>query len=275
MLFCSHCGERALPLEEEGAANTRELVRERVRQQPYTTRDALLYPVRGQGVFVGVGAFIYLAVLQGLLFLTPFVGLGAIPLLLLILLLGGIFALLAAGLSFAVVRSTAAGGNEMPDWPDLSDLGERASDLFAAIVLGFMAVIPAIVLVQLMDCEVGLVTADVSCLLVLALGLVLGLPIWVPAFGAVGLFGNSWLAIRWDLHLRALVATWPGTVRISLALVAVHLVAGVVGGVLGVIPFLGGLVALAIDIYAWLAGMHFVGLLMRRHEPDLETIYFR
>jgi hypothetical protein len=262
-----------MPLEEEGPSNSKELARQRTRKTPYARREALRYPLRGQGVYVGVGAIVYLAILRGMIFIAPITGLGMIPLAMMFLMLGVIFAMLAAGLSFAIVRSTAEGGTEVPDWPDFTDFGSRVGELFATIVLGFMSVLPAILLIRWNECAMALFAADPKCLLILAVGLLLGVPLWVPAFGAVGLFGEPLLSLRWDLHVRALKITWSDTMRIALALVGLHLVAGLVGGILSVVPLIGWLGALSIDVYAWLTGIHFIGLLMRKYERELEPLY--
>lgn len=273
LLICKHCGERALPLEGAGPSTSKELARDRLRNTAYSHREALRYPLRGQGIYIGVGAIAYLAVLRGMIWIAPITGLGMIPLALMFLMLGLVFATLAAGLSFAIVRSTAEGGTEVPDWPDFTDFGERVRELLAAMVLGFMSALPAILLIRWSECGMGLLAADPKCLLLLGVGLLLGLPLWIPAFGAVGLFGEPLLSIRWDLHLRALKITWSDTMRIAVALVGLHLAAGLVSGILSILPLVGWLGALSIDVYAWFAGLHFIGLLMRKHEDELEPLY--
>ena len=274
LLTCSHCGELAVPLAS-GPANALDLERARVREVPYTLQEALLFPFRGEGAFVFWATVVYVGMLHVMLFVAPLLGYGGFFLGLMVLILGGIILVMVPGLSFAIVRRTAAGDDQVPGWPDWSELDESLSEVFAAIVLGFLALMPAIFLVAVTDCESGLVRMDPVCFLVLILALVLGMPLWIPAFGAVAVFGNPWLCIRWDLHLRALLAIWRPTLRTAVALLGLYFLGALGGIVLGVIPLAGGLVTVVVDIYAWFVGMHLIGLMMRRHEVDLEPIYLR
>lgn len=268
LLFCKHCGERALPLEEQGPENASELARELRRREPYNLRDALTYPLRGSGGYVFWATLASVAVLVLLYVLLPgLLGvIAAIPLLLLLV-------YLAPGYSFAIVRATAEGENELPDWPEWND-ADRATELGAFLVLMLMTMLPAVGLVALAGCDVGYVAAAPRCVLLAGLGLMMGLFVLVPALGATASFGNSWLAVRWDLHLRAFLETWRDSARVGLMLTGLYLVGAALGRVLSVLPLVGGLVQLAIHVYAWFLGMHLIGLLVRRHEDTLEAIYY-
>jgi hypothetical protein len=266
LLFCVLCGERALPLEERGPESAPELAKVHRRREPYHLRDALRYPLRGFGGYVFWATLATLAVLLLAWALAPGV-LGLVALSLLIFLL-----LLVPGLSFAIVRATAEGENELPDWPEWS--GERATELGALLVLVLMTMVPGVALVSLAGCDVGHVAAERRCVLLTGVGLLAGLMVLVPALGATASFGNSWLAVRWDLHLRAFVRTWRDSTRLALALTGLYLLGAALGRVLSPLPLLGGLLQLAIHVYAWFLGMHLVGLLVRRHEAELEPIYF-
>lgn len=268
LLFCVHCRERALPLEEEASANALELSRERARQAPYSLKDALVYPFRGLGAFVFWGTVVFFGGLNLVEAVFP-------PAWLITLVLRLLILIMAPGLSLAIVRNTAQGNNELPDWPDWGELGERMSELFAMLVLGFMALVPAIFLIQMARCEVGLIMAEPGCVLLMGLGLLLGMFLWVPACGAVATFGNTWLSIRWDLHVRALGKIWRDSARIAFGVAGVYLAGAVVGWLLSWLPLVGGLAVLVTNVYAWFVGMHLIGLLMRQHEPELEPIYFR
>ena len=188
-----------------------------------------------------------------------------------LLALGALY--LAPGLSFAIVRRTAEGNDELPDWPDWTQPG-RFAEVVAMLVLGLMAVLPAGLLVSLSACEASLLLGSPGCLLLGWSGLLLGAFLFVPAIGATASFGNPWLAVRWDLHVRALARTWRDSVRLALVIVGLYLFGGALGWGLSFLPLVGWLLRIGIQVYSWFLGMHLIGLLVRRHEDVLETIYF-
>jgi hypothetical protein len=152
--------------------------------------------------------------------------------------------------------------------------GERATELGALLVLVLMTMVPGVALVSLAGCDVGHVAAERRCVLLTGVGLLAGLMVLVPALGATASFGNSWLAVRWDLHLRAFARTWRDSTRLALGLAGLYLLGTALGRLFSFVPAVGGFLQLAIHVYAWFLGMHLVGLLVRRHEAELEPIYF-
>lgn len=266
LLFCRHCGERALPLEGDTPANTRDVAQHLMRTAPYSLREAFGYPLRGLGGYVFWGTFALLGSFMVLEVAAPFVSLLVLAPRLLI-------ALLTPSFLIAIVRSTAEGNNELPDWPDWFD-GERSRELLSAIAIGGYLVLPAMGLVSIAGCGVDdLLGGNLGCWVLIALGLALGLLIWVPAFAAIAAFGAGLLSVRLDLHARALQATFPETVRVAAITLGLALAGEALGLVLSAVPLLGSLANLWIGLYALMVGTHLIGLLLRKHEADLEPIY--
>jgi hypothetical protein len=266
LLFCRHCGERALPVTEDTPADTRELSRQRARSVPYSLQDALRYPFRGVGGNVFWGTFALLALFVVIESVVVF---GFMLLLIPRLLI----ALLVPGFLFAIARSTARGDDELPEWPDLFD-GERLREFLSALVLGVYSVLPSVVLILVAGCgPIELLEGDPGCWSLLAVGLALGFLLWVPAFAGVAAFGAGPACLRLDLHLRVLVATWPETVRVAGLTLGLALAGELLSFALSAVPVLGSLAGLWLELYALMVGTHLIGLLLRKHEQDLEPIY--
>ena len=198
LLTCPDCGELALPIERSAARTTREVERQRVRERPYTLVDALVYVFRGRGLWI-FGSYLGLLVVLALISIFPVIG--SFACLATIILVGAVL-ILVPGALFSIVRSTAKGDDELPDWPDFSEFGERLGEIFDFVVLGLVSALPLVGLVKLAGCD-GWGRFTGECWPVIILGWLLSMVIWVPAFGAVALFQEGWLTIRLDLHLRA------------------------------------------------------------------------
>jgi hypothetical protein len=177
---------------------------------------------------------------------------------------------------FAIVRRTAAGDDELPDWPDAGELAERWREVFTSLCLGAAALAPAVVLMWLSGCADGLLgdeLPDGLCLALLAAGLALGLALAVPAFGALAIYESGWLLVRADLHARALLAAGSDGLR-TVAFTYVFLAAGrLAAWLLHPVPWLGGLLGGAASAYASFVAAHLVGWMFLRHEPALDAIY--
>ncbi len=267
LLFCKHCGERALPLVDEGPANARVLARERIRKTPYSLQDALGYPFRGLGGFVYWATLLFVSVLAFSVAFAPRIML--IPVVVMVL----VTIYLSPALSFQIVRSTSRFSDELPDWPDFTAPGNLGK-VGAMLVLAVLAIVPAALLLSVAGCDNRLVAGDPECSLLVGAGLVVGLALFVPACGATASFGNSWLSIRWDLHARALLRTWQESVRIALMISGLYLVASALGFMLSALPVVGWLASLAVLVYTWFLAMHLIGLFVRHHEETLETVYY-
>ena len=266
LLFCRLCGERAIPLAAETPAVANELRRATKRQEPYSLRDALMYPFRGLGRYVYWG---YVVVLAMFMLLGTVPGLGCAVMLMRLLIL-----LMLPGLLFAIVRTTADGESELPDWPDWSAGGQRLWEWFGALLAFAVSIVPLVVMLYFSGCgaaELG--ELGPRCSLALLVGSVLGAALWIPAFGAVAVEWNPWVALRVDLHIRALVGVGTDAWKTLGILVALLVVRQVVGLVLLPIPLLGALAQILVATYTLLMGAHFIGLLFRRHAASLDAIY--
>ena len=268
LLFCKHCGEMAIALATGTVTTSTELARERKITAEYSLGEAMLYPFRGLGLYLYVG-YVLLVVLLGVVASVPGLGCAAS-------LFQGLILLILPGFLFAIVRTTAEGEIELPDWPDYSEFGERIGEWFAFLLVMAMAALPAWLFLWLGDCGLGglfLGEWGLGCWALLALGIVLGVVFWVPGVGAVGTYGSGWLGWRADLHVRALVNVFDD------AVVTVALLAGLWWGtvvirvVLATLPIMGTITSVGVGAYTLFVGAHLIGLLFRRNSKTLESIY--
>ena len=268
LLFCNHCGEMAIPLTTGKPTTTTELAKERKVTAAYNFGDAMLYPFRGLGLYLFVG-YVLLVVLLGVMASVPGLGCAAS-------MLNGLILLILPGFLFTIVRTTAEGETELPDWPDYSEFGERFGEWFAFMLVMVMAALPAWLLLWLGGCSFsGLFLGEwgLTCWLLLGLGIVIGVVFWVPGVGAVGTYGSGWLGWRADLHFRALVNVFDDAI-ITIALLAGLWWASVITRVvMAFLPIMGTITSVAIGAYTLFVGAHLIGLLFRRNTKTLESIY--
>lgn len=267
LLFCGLCGERALPLDDQAPAVTTELRRTAMREAPYSLVDALRYPFRGLGRYVYWG---YVIVLVIFLVLGAIPGLGCAVVILELTIL-----LMLPGLLFAIVRTTAEGEDELPDWPDWIDVGQRLWEWFGALLVFLISALPVVTVLWLLGCALEEVIGSgrLVCSVGLLVGSIAGAAIWIPAFGAVATEWNPWVALRVDLHVRALgVLGADGWQTLGL-LVGLLALRQLVATVVQPVPLLGSVLQIVVGVYALLTGAHFVGLLFRRHAAVLDSIY--
>lgn len=263
--FCRLCRERALPIGAPATATPGARARERRLDRPVTLRDSLAYVFRGRGGFTLPAYVLFLT--AGALLPFPF---ALLPI--------GVAALILPGFLLEIVRATAEGEDELPDWPDLSALGARALEWLQAAVVVAVSALPALLLRRLAGCDVELfLVADrASCALAWALGAALGYALAMFGFGALGAFRSGWLAPRLDLHLEALLAGTRADGPIVLAAIALlFAITAAVVRLLGGIPLVGLAVLHAATGYTLFTAAHLAGLLFRRHRQRLEAIYLR
>jgi hypothetical protein len=269
LLFCRHCRERALPLDASLPATVPELKRAAARARPTTWLEALTYPLRGQGSMV-FWAYLGLMIAFVLLSVFPLAGLLTFAFRLLI-------GLLMPGLLYAIVRRTAEGDDELPDWPDIGDAGERLREVFTFVGTIAVTLVPAALALRLSGCALVDLLSDAqgaaSCRWTVAVGLMLGLPLAVPMFGSLAVYQHLDLLLRLDLHLRALAATGRDGVSTVLLTYAVLAASRLLGFALHGFPLLGGALAAAVAAYGTFAGAHLVGLMFRKHAAALDAIY--
>jgi len=268
LLFCCHCGEMAIPLATGAPVTTTELARERKISAAYGLAEALAYPFRGLGLYLFVG-YVLLVIVLDLAGAVPGLGCAVLVVQLAIL-------LLLPGLLFAIVGTTAEGEIELPDWPDFSDWGARIGEWISFLLIVVMAALPAWLLLWLGDCGMGGLVAggsELSCWGLLALGLFIGVVLWVPGVGAVGTYGSGWLGWRADLHFKALINVW-GDAWLTIGLLAVLWMGSLfLRVILLFVPVLGTISSVGVGVYTLFVGAHLIGLLFRRNAKMLESIY--
>jgi hypothetical protein len=268
LIFCRHCRERALPLDPGLQATTPALRRALARARPTRFADALLYPLRGQG---GLLFWVYLALMVVTAVAASMPGSWA-----LLLTIQVVLGLIMPGLLYAIVRRTAEGDDELPDWPDASEVGERLFEVITFYGTAIVACAPAILALLLAGCGLLPVTAPPTaahCLWALAAGLLVGLPVAVPMFGSLAVYQHVDLIFRLDLHLRALIAGGTDSGRTVLLTYALLAASRAISWALHGLPLVGGVLAAGIAAYGSFTAAHLVGLLFRKHAAALDAIY--
>lgn len=270
LLLCGVCGEMAVPVSGGGPRTSTELRRTSARTASYSLVDAFAYPFRGKGAGVFWTYFVLLAVFNVVPLLVPFSGC-------ILWLPSMIVALLVPRLLFTIVRTSAEGDDELPEWPDF-DFWARLGDAIAMAVIVLVAAVPGIVLFAVSGCDVltlvGAGEGGRSCWPVLALSFLLGVGVWIPTLGATSVFDSFWLLPRLDLHVRALLAA-PAEALVMTVVLALLLAGGWALRFAAVIaiPWVGTLLAVFVSIYTAFTGAHLVGVYFRRHYERLETLY--
>ena len=135
LLFCSLCGERAMPLDAGQPATVKEVARRQAISKPYSFQQALFYPFRGVGLYMFIATLVSLAFVS---FLLQYSG-GCYSIILAV----GLWSLMV-GLQFKIVRSTAEGDDELPDWPEYMDWGERIGDILIYLVIAILQFFPVV-----------------------------------------------------------------------------------------------------------------------------------
>lgn len=269
LFLCGVCGEMAIPLAPGAPRSTTEARRVGVRAATYSLGEAFLYPFRGTGAGVFWVYFVLLVIFDVLPAIIPGFGCAVwLPSL--------VVGLLVPRLLFTIVRTTADGENELPDWPEF-DFWERLADAFWMAVILVVVALPGIVILELSGCDmltlVG-VGDGRSCWPPLILAFFVGMALWIPTLGAYSVFESFWLIPRIDLHVRAhLTAIVEGLVITGL-LAGLFLVGWALRFAFSfAVPYVGLVLAVFIGIYTAFTGAHLVGVFFRRHFAELERIY--
>lgn len=263
LLFCRHCRERALPIEAGAAATTPALARQRRFARGDQWTRAFTYVFRGRGALT-LPAYVILMTLAEIA--PPVARLAAYVLV----------AFILPGFLFEIVRRTGEADDELPEWPDYSELGDRIAEWRDAAGVALAAALPWLVLRRLAACDVEefLIADRGLCTLAASVAAALGFAIAQFGFGAVGTWHSGWLSFRLDLHLEALLAGTRADGPLFLALIAGLLgAAGVLARAFLDWPLLGAAIAHAALGYALFTSAHLAGLLFRRHRVRLEAIY--
>lgn len=269
LLLCAACGEMAVPLSGAAPRTSTELRRSSARNASYSLGQAFLYPFRGTGAMVFWVYFVLLVIFDVLPTLVPTLGCAfLIPSL--------VVALLVPRLLFTIVRTTAEGDDELPDWPDF-DFWERLGDAFWMLVIVVVSVIPGVVILELSGCDMlTLVGAGDgrSCWPPLVLAFLVGVAIWLPTLGSFAVFESFWLVPRIDLHLRAHLTGIAESLVITVLLATLLVTSwGLRFALTFGVPYVGAVLAVFVGIYALFTGAHLVGVYFRRHYDALERLY--
>ena len=262
LLLCRLCGERALPLDEEGPASTRELREERVLTAPYSFQDALFYPFRGTGIYL----FVVTLMCFFACWVLSFFCLGGLAYVVLWLLI--------AGLQFKIVRSTAAGDNQLPDWPDFTDLGGLVADLLTWLAINVLQFMPA---VFYLFGRAGADTLErpdpLIALAIAALGWV-GTAVALMGFGAAGNYRRM-NVLGFPQHFLAYMGSVPDSVHITNYAFGLFVATTLLQTFFeGSLPILGTILSAVVGLY-WIFMMpHLGGLIFRRHNKLMDRIYW-
>lgn len=263
LIFCLHCGERALPLDVRASANVPERQRQAKIQKRYTLDEALRYVFRGHGRLILPGYIV------GMTLADTLPGFGDA--------IGWFFLLLLPGLLFAIVNTTADGDDTLPDWPDYTDPFGRIVEGLWLLLIVVVSCLPAFLFFRLSGCELELFLAGeggASCWAPLVGGVVLGSVLGIFAFGATAYNSSGWLSFRIDLHLRALTTPARADALKTAGILSLFFVVSqVVAMVLRPVPVLGALAEHSLSGYALFTGAHLVGLIFRRHSDELNLVY--
>ena len=263
LLFCSQCGERALPLNEGQPATVREASRREAVSKPYSFKEALFYPFRGMGLYLYIAALVSMAVV-GLLLRYGF---GCWPIVLALS-----FWSLMVGIQFSIVRTTAEGENELPEWPDYTDFGERVFDILTYIYIACLQMGPAVayLLLRMED----LLTKEPSFVFWAGFAICawLGSALSTMAYGAAGRFSRV-SAMRLDLHIKGFLAGGADAVTATNLAFGLGICFLALRALLSKIPFVGEAASGIVGAYWFFTSAHLPGVLFRRHIFQYEKLY--
>ncbi len=263
LLFCTVCGERALPLAEGQPATVKQVRRHEAVTKPYSFSDALGYPFRGSGLLMFIVAVAAMMLVQVLL--TFGMGLWRY------FFAAGFWSLMI-GLQFSIVRTTAEGENELPEWPDYSDFGERLADILTYLGIALLQFGPAALYLFLrMD---TLVAGDPGLFFwaVFALLAWLGAAMATMAYGAAGRFDRPSI-LRLDLHTKGFASGGADAVTAANLTFGLGAAFFVLRLALSGIPILGAVLSGIVGAYWFFTSAHIAGVLFRRHIFTLEKMY--
>ncbi|MCH9651018.1 MAG: B-box zinc finger protein [Deltaproteobacteria bacterium] len=267
--LCSHCGERALPVSGAPPTSLREQRKQQVLDRPYSLKEAFLYPFRGLGAYVFVAALLSFGLANFVLMYSIFF--------ILTLVFYIFFLAFMASFQFKIVRTSADGDDELPDWPDFSDLWERLSDLLAVVAIWLLRYSLVFVLVLAVGLErlleVAMRPHQIWFWAALAICLWLGSALSVMAKGAAGTYDRIDL-IQLHLHYKGFRGAGADAVTTTNLVFGVEALLLILSAVLSQgIPVLGSLIAGVLSVYWFLTGPHLIGVLFRRHRRLMDDLY--
>ena len=285
LLLCRLCGERAWPVDEDQPATVRELDKARRRARPYSLGAALFYPFRGANVYLFLMVLICLTVV------------GALWLLFIVLGFLKIFSWLAhaalwvmiVDLQYKIVRATADGDNDIPDWADVADLSSLMEDAVRSLALDLVGLRLLALSVTwwmshaLVIVSFGYFAEGLPGLLErfelgpgdwLALTVVfwLGVAFAVMVYGSAGVYSRS-RALHVHRHVQGFVSAGGDAIWITNTVFFLGASVTCLQFLLGDVPLLGAAASSVIAAYWALVFPHLVGFLFRRHRTKMDRIY--
>ncbi len=263
LLFCTLCGERALPLNEGQPATVQQVKRHDAVTKPYSFSDALAYPFRGSGLLMFIVAVVSMMAVQ---LMTTF-GFGLWR-----YFFAAAFWSLMIGLQFSIVRTTAEGQDELPEWPDYSDFGERVADILTYLGIALLQFGPAALYLLLRMDTLVAGEPGIFFWAVFALLAWLGAALATMAYGAAGRFNRPSI-LRLDLHTKGFVTGGADAVTAANLTFGLGAAFFVLRLALSGIPILGAILSGIVGAYWFFTSAHIAGVLFRRHIFTLEKMY--
>ena len=263
LLLCRLCGERALPLHADQPASVQELKKQRAVSKPYSLKEAFFYPFRGSGIYM----FAATLIASGILWLVSIMPTGCLA-----LGLRAVFWGLIVGLQFRIVRSTAEGENELPDWPDFTDVGKMFWDILTWNVIHAVIVI-GILWFTIGGALQGGFKPRIDFSIAVALVLWLSAAFMVMAYGAVGNYRRL-KVFEIHNHVRGYLAAGSDAVKITNLVFGLGILAFLARALLEGIPFVGAALSSVVGVYWLFMVPHLSGLLFRRNIDTMEKLYW-
>ncbi|HLF57150.1 MAG TPA: B-box zinc finger protein [Thermoanaerobaculia bacterium] len=264
LFLCKLCGERALPLDAARAADVREHRREEAIAKPYPISAAFGYAFRG------MGKYLYAATLAAMAFVTFIVdyGFGCLP-----IVIGLAFWSLMIGLQFKIVRSTAEGDDQLPDWPEYADWGERFRDIAVYLWVGILQFAPLGAYLALFGGE-RIFTREPSFVFWLGFAAIAWFGAGVATFGfaAAALEGGG-AAMRIDRHVTGFFAARGDALTVTNLAFGLGAAAFLARFALRQVAFFGPAVAGALGAYWVFTSAHLIGVLVRRRRALFREVY--
>jgi len=287
LVLCAVCGEMALPYAggvpapgpadaspggapalrpPPGAPGATVQARRKLQaiSRPYPLHRALTYPLRGSGL----GMFVATLVTLGFLWFLRR-GYGCLPFM---LTLG--FTGMVVALQFKIVRTTAAGDDDLPDWPDFLATGTMVRDYLTWLVVGLLQLllVGPFFLLRSHSLEALLAPPSYPFWLVASALLWVGAALSTMGFGAAGVFGRPYvLAI--PSHVRAFRAAGGGAVQVANLAFAMSALTLMTQLLVAKVPWIGGTLSTIVSTYWVFTAPHLAGVLFRRHLPLFEQVY--
>lgn len=105
------------------------------------------------------------------------------------------------------------------------------------------------------------------------LGSIIGIFLFLPAFGATAAYQSPWLTLRFDLHWKYHQIVGADGVRTAFSVALLQLGSGLVEAATIGIPMAGKMISLTVSIYVLFTASHLIGLLFRKYYTPLEQLY--